>query len=762
MPAFGPTQSLQTVSTEASVPLDQADLAALLEAEHARSAGQITAVPLDGRRDVQSFSGEAGDGNGRRQMRLIRQPAWSKWLLTAVIAIFIGSQCACISIVEQAVFSWRLEQAEVLQRNDLSTLAVCFILFHGVTAGLLAALLVVKTSPRAAMSGLRDVKAYLNANFIPGAMSFETWAARSLGMLLVSGSGVLTDVQSPCAHLGAIVARGIAGGRLHCAGIRVAMPWRMSGHRTQFEFTSAGAAMGIAAAFGAPVGGVLFSLEEAYALLSCEATLRIFFGAVLASFVAKVVRHGPSLPAHGFIEFPDVADLSFEAFELAVFAALGLITGCFGALCCLGVKHMRHLRKYVTMLFLELGWSNEQTLRLAEVACLTALMLLVFHFLPLLFPCRPLADGDTDDEILGFVGTLDRGHCPEGEYSAMSTLLVESKHFAVRCLFTRSFHGKAVFEVGELLVCAFIVLALTVVSFGMQTPFGIFLPNMLVGGCLGRAVGECMERLRGAGSVHPGLYALVGCAGQVAGVSRMTVSLTMIMVETTGNICTSLPLMVAVAVSKGIADQLHEASVVDIGLELGDGVKLVNADALHAGRNFEGLTIHDVCTAEVHVVQASERLSRILKLLVETHFKAYPLVAGREARVVGLVRRSSLVSSVSDHRNTPLTMQANIVIDLMKHADIAPDVKHWRTPLPRACAHFQAMNLQQLCLVDESHCLLGIVTRSDLTRLGRAEGCRLMLEALQRRAKASEDSSMMSSTCTGASNSSAAAQVTRR
>lgn len=50
--------------------------------------------------------------------------------------------------------------------------------------------------------------------------------------------------------------------------------------------------------------------------------------------------------------------------------------------------------------------------------------------------------------------------------------------------------------------------------------------------------------------ITPGLYAMVGAAATLGGVTRMTVSLVVIMFELTGGLTYILPLMVAVLTSK--------------------------------------------------------------------------------------------------------------------------------------------------------------------------------------------------------------------
>ena len=54
--------------------------------------------------------------------------------------------------------------------------------------------------------------------------------------------------------------------------------------------------------------------------------------------------------------------------------------------------------------------------------------------------------------------------------------------------------------------------------------------------------------------VTPGLYAMIGAAAALGGVTRMIVSLVVIMFELTGGLTYIVPIMVAVLISKWVGD----------------------------------------------------------------------------------------------------------------------------------------------------------------------------------------------------------------
>ena len=123
---------------------------------------------------------------------------------------------------------------------------------------------------------------------------------------------------------------------------------------------SGGAAAGVAAAFGAPVGGVLLTLEEGASFWKQSLTWRTFFCASIATFTVNVFLSGESPPTNSsgspnltcylgvesksywgelsnrnLIDFGDFSEQKGRGYQIhaiPMFMLLGVIGGVLGAL----------------------------------------------------------------------------------------------------------------------------------------------------------------------------------------------------------------------------------------------------------------------------------------------------------------------------------------------------------------------------------------------------------------------------------------------
>jgi H+/Cl- antiporter ClcA len=138
------------------------------------------------------------------------------------------------------------------------------------------------TEPVSGGSGIPEVKCYLNGIDLPRVVRVKTLICKVIGVTFSVAGGLPVGKEGPMVHSGAVVAAGISQGKTRCWGVDTSFS-KFSDFRNDREkrdFVACGAAAGVASAFGAPIGGVLFSLEEGASYWSTKLTWRAFFCAM--------------------------------------------------------------------------------------------------------------------------------------------------------------------------------------------------------------------------------------------------------------------------------------------------------------------------------------------------------------------------------------------------------------------------------------------------------------------------------------------------
>jgi chloride channel 3/4/5 len=104
----------------------------------------------------------------------------------------------------------------------------------------------------AAGSGVAEVKVILSGFVLHGYLGMKTLIIKSLALILSVSSGLSLGKEGPFVHIATCI------GNISC---RLFSKYNRNDAKRR-EVLSASAAAGVAVAFGAPIGGVLFSLEE--------------------------------------------------------------------------------------------------------------------------------------------------------------------------------------------------------------------------------------------------------------------------------------------------------------------------------------------------------------------------------------------------------------------------------------------------------------------------------------------------------------------
>ncbi len=100
---------------------------------------------------------------------------------------------------------------------------------------------------------------------------------------------------------------------------------------------------------------------------------------------------------------------------------------------------------------------------------------------------------------------------------------------------------------------------------GLALPAGTLVPSMLSGCVMGRFVGELFSQYTSY-NLDPGTAALIGGASMLCGVTRMTLSLAAIVLESTNDMQYGLPIIVALLTAKFVGGLLA-ASLPEIILD---------------------------------------------------------------------------------------------------------------------------------------------------------------------------------------------------
>lgn len=224
-----------------------------------------------------------------------------RWLLTFIVAVVTALTAVSITYVshvsDKAVFNLSKEaiEAETSQGKGKD---VWFISYMSVSVicVLLASLIVTFIEPVAAGSGVPEIKSMLNGIAIKRSMRIRTLFSKAIGIVLSVTGGLPVGKAGTMIHCGAICGAGLSQGKSSTFGFDTSFSrWKaFRNDKEKRDFIACGAAAGIAAAFGAPLGGVMFCLEEGASYWSPSLTWRSIFAAMISAFVADLFMSGIS------------------------------------------------------------------------------------------------------------------------------------------------------------------------------------------------------------------------------------------------------------------------------------------------------------------------------------------------------------------------------------------------------------------------------------------------------------------------------------
>ena len=566
-----------------------------------------------------------------------------------------------------------------------------FYILYSILFAFCASVLVQNFASYAKHSGIPEIKTVLGGFVIRRFMGGWTLVVKSLGLCLAVASGLWLGKEGPLVHVACC-----------CANLLMKLsPSLNENEARKREVLSAAAAAGISVAFGSPIGGVLFSLEQ----LSYYFPDKTMWQSFVCAMVAAVTLQAFNPFRTGKLVLYQVTYSSgWHGFEMVPFAILGIIGGFYGGVF---IKLNMRIAKWRKTS----RWAGTPVLEVLAVALLTAVVNFPNKFMraqssELVYTLFAECANLTDDQL---------GICKTGAANAgVIVLLLEAS------------------AVGFLLAS---------ISFGLQVPAGIILPSMAIGALYGRAVGIIVQVWQGNHSnalifatcepdipcITPGTYAIIGAAAALAGVTRMTVSIVVIMFELTGALTYVLPIMIAVMISKWVGDAFGRRGIYETWIHFNEYPFLDNRDEstvpdVPVSQIMTQMQDLCVLTAVGHTIQS------IHDMLVAQPYRGFPVVSDASNNILlGYISRTELIYAIrlaaAEPRKLPPSTEiffshqpntdTQMVLDLRPWMDQTPITLNGKSSLQLTLSMFSKLGLRYVLFCDRG-ALQGLLTKKDI------------------------------------------------
>ncbi|MQL80861.1 hypothetical protein Taro_013311 [Colocasia esculenta] len=212
-----------------------------------------------------------------------------KWTLCFLLGLATGGVGFFVNLAVENVAGVKFVVTSNLMLSG--HFALSFAVFAGANFVLLmtAAVMTAYFAPTAAGSGIPELKAYLNGVDAPDILSLRTLVVKIIGSILAVSSSLNVGKAGPLIQTGGCIASLLGQGgskryHLTCKWLRY-----FKNDRDRRDLVTCGSAAGAAAAFRAPVGGVLFALEAVSSWWRSALLWRSFFTTAVVAVVLRAL-----------------------------------------------------------------------------------------------------------------------------------------------------------------------------------------------------------------------------------------------------------------------------------------------------------------------------------------------------------------------------------------------------------------------------------------------------------------------------------------
>lgn len=625
------------------------------------------------------------------------------WLVLGAMGIIIGTIAASLNVITAWLASmrtgycksnfylseryccWGLDDEHCDNWSSwLSFSTLNYLMFVLLLAFFLinAAFLVKLYAPTAAGSGISEIKCIVSGFVMRGFLGWSTLAIKSAGLPLAIASGLSLGKEGPSVHYAVCVGNSLA---------KLFPSYRHSASKAR-EFLTATAAAGVAVAFGSPMGGVLFAMEEISAVFQLLTLWKSYVCALIA--VATLYAFNPFRTGQ-LVLFEVTYDSSWHYYELPFYALLGVFGGFYGIIVSRLNKRVAGFRKKYLAAY-----------PIREVVILAIFTASISYFNSYL--------------------RLDMTEAMQALFSECSG---DDKEWLCKPDLPK---GKTILS---LLFATVLRMFFTIITYGCKVPAGIFVPSMAAGATFGRAVGLIVQKLHESfpdlsifsacpddgPCVIPGTYAFIGAGAALSGITHLTVTVAIIMFELTGAVKYIIPTMISIAITKAINDNWGQGGIADQMIIFNGLPNIDPKDEFSFKATVEDAMsfVTTVFVADVHY-----SVKDIEAIIEHTSVRGFPVVASEsKPEIVGYVMRSDLKSTFqrADQQECVFHMSDQAQSDaynLRPILNLSPVVVSIDTKLEYLMDIFIRMGPRHV-LIQKDGVLAGTITRKDILRYER-------------------------------------------
>jgi H+/Cl- antiporter ClcA len=384
----------------------------------------------------------------------------------------------------------------------------------------------VGKEPMLSGSGIPQIKGVLHKK-----LKMKWWRVvigKFFGGALTIGGGLSLGREGPSIQIGAAIGQGFS--RL----------FKKSRIEEKYLITS-GASAGLAAAFNAPLAGVIFALEELHKNFSPTVMISALIASISADFVSKEF-----LGLNPVFHFSGLEPIPLDHYFYLI--GLGMVTGFLGI------------------------FFNKTLLKTQDL----------YRKIKIPARAKPIIAFITAG-ILGFIidEVLGSGH------EMVNSLIVDNPAIAF------------------LLILLVVKFFFTMISYGSSAPGGIFLPLLVIGALIGNIYGDLMTLLFGFSQAYAPNFIILAMAAYFTAIVKAPITGIILITEMTGSFSNLLSVSFVCLLSYLVTEILNSRPVYDLLLERllnknstefesGKERKTIIEVPVHMGSQLDGRKIKDV------------------------------------------------------------------------------------------------------------------------------------------------------------------------